>query len=140
MVNLSSYPDSLVISFFVGVLLTFIKQVLEATFLKNTNPLHDNVIEFLAVAFGIGMTFGYIGIPATRPEFWNQIALGAVAGIGAIGTFHLLSRKPGTVNDPILDVAPNLLVQYKPVPTKDATTNSDPNLAPTLQAIQHAAK
>jgi len=140
MVNLSSYPDSLVISFFVGVLLTFIKQVLEATFLKNTNPLHDNVIEFLAVAFGIGMTFGYIGIPASRPEFWNQIALGAVAGIGAIGTFHLLTRTPGSVgSNPLLDIAPGLLVQNTP-PTKAPTTGVDPNLAATLTAIQHAAK
>lgn len=113
MVDLSAYPVSLVLALFVGTTMVLCKRILEATVLKPTSSLHDDLLRLLAVALGVGLAFAYVGIPATRQGFFNELALGAMSGLSALGYFHLLSGKPsdplqvitGTKSDPTVQAA-----------------------------------
>jgi hypothetical protein len=117
----------------IAVCMQFLKAIFERAGLKPTDALHDPTIQVVAGLVGV---IGFVAhaaslAPLTGPVFWDNAAQGALAGLSAIVSFHVLSG-PGTQTATIQTGENSLTVSGKDVPALlqkvraqvDASTNS----------------
>jgi hypothetical protein len=102
--------------FAVYVLVSFVKPLIEAG-LSTAHPLHDWAIRLSACVFGVLVVVVATAItgPLDGPRAFVAITQGVMAGLGAVGAYHLLNTD-GSPPAPPPAAPPAVVVPAPPAP------------------------
>ena len=77
---------------FIWAIVQLVKRLLEETIMPASAPVHDSVVQLIALALGIGSVFVRAGLPATGASGLALVMEGTAVGLGALGVHGLASN------------------------------------------------
>ena len=102
---------------FIWAVVQLIKRLLEETIMPATAPVHDSVIQLIALCLGIGSVFVRAGLPATGAAGLALVMEGTAVGLGALGVHGLASNVlPQSPQPQLIGVTTSLAPPLPPQP------------------------
>ena len=102
---------------FIWSVTQLIKRLLEETIMPATAPVHDSVIQLIALSLGIGSVFVRAGLPATGAAGLALVMEGTAVGLGALGVHGLASNVlPQSPQPQLIGVTTSLAPLLPPQP------------------------